>query len=168
MSRPPAGSIPPLTVEQAALADRRARCLDTVTPVLESHAAALGGVASIRDLRGAARQAGVAEPDWRAEKDMVRAAGFGRFATAGLLGDWESLLGAAHEACRRLGESLDTAAVSRAALAWCLAGRPAPSPFGELLRLAREITIDDVHTETPQRPCYRQTLDGWRTVLAAH
>lgn len=98
---------------------------------------------------------------------MVRAAGFGRFATSGLLGDWASMLGAAHEAGRRLGESPDLSAVSRAALAWCLAGRPEQPPFTELLRLAREITIDDVHTESPQRPYYRQTLDGWRVALTA-
>lgn len=165
MSRPLAGSIPPLTVEQAALADRRAHCLVATAQVLEARAAGHGGVTSIRDLGGAARQAGVAEPDWRAEKAMVRAAGFGRFATAGVLGDWQSMLDAAHEATRRLGLSLDASAVSRAALAWCLAGRPEHPQFGELLRLAREITIDDVHTETPQRPYYRQTVDGWRSVL---
>lgn len=98
---------------------------------------------------------------------MVRAAGFGRFATAGVLGDWQSMVDAAHEAGRRLAVPLDISAVSRAALAWCLAGRPEHPPFGELLRLAREITIDDVHTETPQRPYHRQTVDGWLAVLAA-
>lgn len=167
MSRPPAGSIPPLTVEHAALADRRAQCLVAAGAGADVQVATLGGVTSIRDLAGAARQAGVAEPDWRAEKAMVRAAGFGRFATAGILGDWQTMLGAAHEASRRLGEPLDVAAVSRMSLAWCLAGRPERQPFTELLRLAREIMTDDVHTESPQRPYYRQTMDGWRQVFAA-
>jgi hypothetical protein len=166
MSRPPAAPLPPLTVEQAALADRRAQCLLAATEVLVARATP-GGFVSVRDVGPAARQAGTPEPDWKAERTMVRAAGFGRFATAGVLGDWCSLLGAAHEAGRAVGEPVDAVAVSRCSLAWCLAGRPEHPWLTELLRLAREITIDDVHSETPQRPYYRRTLDGWREVLAA-
>lgn len=122
------------------------------------------GFVSVRDTRAAAKQAGVEEPDWRAERDMVRAAGFGRLRTGGLLGDWESMVNAADEASRWYGEPLDLVQVSRRSLAWCLAGRP-DGAIRELLDLSREVASLDVHIEKPDRPAYRQLLDGWSAVL---
>ncbi|HQY86910.1 MAG TPA: hypothetical protein PLT40_18535 [Ilumatobacteraceae bacterium] len=157
-----------LTSAQAALADTRASCLLAAGAVLDERTrATTGGVVSIRQLPAAAKQAGTAAPDWRAERDMVRAAGFGRLATSGVLGDWDCMVGAADEAARRLHETIDLRAVSRHALAWCLADRPDDHVMAAILRVSRDIMIDDVHTETPERPYYRRTLDHWASVLAA-
>ena len=63
-----------LTSAQAALADTRASCLQAAGAVLDERTrATTGGVVSIRQLPAAAKQAGTAAPDWRAERDMVRA-----------------------------------------------------------------------------------------------
>lgn len=156
-----------LTPEQAALADARARCAVETLRVLDARLAAspAGGFLSVRDLVRAARSADLPEPDWRAERAMVRAAGFGRWATARCLGEWASLVDIALQAARSLAEPLDLAAVSRAALAWCLTERPDDHPVAILADLAGRISGEDVHTETPARPYYRQTLDGWRALI---
>lgn len=161
-------ALPPLTPGQAALADARARCAVEVLRVLDdrTRASAAGGFTTVRDLGGAAKQAGLPAPDWRAERDMVRAAGFGRFATARVLGEWASMVDIALEAARWWGEPLDVAAVSRRSLAWQLARCPAGDPVHELHALTARIGAADLHHETVERPWYRQLLDGWRAVLA--
>jgi len=103
----------------------------------------------------------------KAERSAFRAAGLGRFATAGALGNWYDLIGAAAEASRSLGAPLDLARVTRTAMAWCLAGRPAHPHLPTLLDLAREILSDSAHTDTQERPFHRRTVDGWAAVLAA-
>lgn len=150
-----------LTDAQRELADRRAAC---VTATAAALGAAGTGFVSVRDTRHASRQAGVPEPDWRAERAMVRAAGFGRLRTAGLLGDWESMVSAADEASRWYHEPLDLIEVSRRSLTWCLADRP-DGPMVAVLTLSRDVVTDDVHIERPERPRYRQLLDRWRQVL---
>lgn len=156
-----------LTPEQAALADARARCAVEALRVLDARvgASAAGGFVTAGDLVTAVRAAGLPEHDWRAERAMMRAAGHGRWATARHLGEWACLVDRALEAARALGEPLDLAAVSRVSLRWCLAGRPKDHPVAVLSGIAGRITAEDVHTETPQRPYYRQTLDGWQALL---
>ena len=95
---------------------------------------------------------------------MVRAAGFGRVRTSGLLGDWESLVNAANEASRWYAEPLALIEVSRRSLAWCLAGQP-DGPTRRLLTISRDIVTVDVHDEQPERPAYRELLDGWHELL---
>lgn len=160
--------IPPLTPVQQALADARAQCAVEVLRVLDerTRTSAAGGFTTVRDLRGAARQANVAEPDWRAERDMVRAAGFGRLATARVLGEWASMVDVALEAARALGEPLDLRPVSRWSLAWQLAGCPDGHPLDALHDLTGRIAGADLHRESPERPYYRRLLDGWRAVLS--
>ncbi len=151
-----------LTAEQIALADRRAQC---AVAAADAQAARAGdGFVSIRGLNQAAKQVGTPEPDWRAERDMVRAAGFGRFKTGAVLGDWGSMVDAAYEAARFYKEPIDMIAVSRHSLAWCLAGRPVDHPLRAVMKDSRDITTDDVHRETT-RPSYRQVLDGWKRIL---
>ena len=150
-----------LTDAQRALADRRAECVTATAAALDATGT---GFVSLRDTRHAARQAGVPEPDWRAERAMVRAAGFGRLRSAGLLGDWEAMVGAADEASRWYHEPLDLIEVSRRSLAWCLADRP-DGPMRAVLTLSRDVVTDDVHVERPERPRYRQLLDSWQQVL---
>jgi len=159
-------TLAPLTAAQAALADRRAALHVQVLDALVARAPA-GAAVSLRDLSPSARQVGRPSPDMGAERAAFRAAGLGRFATSGALGDWYNLIGAAAEASRSLGAPLDLAAVTRTSMAWCLAGRPADSRLQELLDLAREILSDSAHTDTPQRPFHRRTVDGWAAVLAA-
>jgi hypothetical protein len=163
LASPAVDDLPMLTPAQMALADQRARCLAGAVAVL-ARRAPQGGFVSVRDTRAAARQAGTTEPQWQAERDMVRAAGFGRFKTAGLLGAWENLVSAADEAARWYGEPLDLETVSRRSLAWCLAGRPT-HPLAELMTLSRDVGTDDVHDERA-RPSYRRLLDGWAAELA--
>jgi len=148
----------PLTPAQQELADRRAQAVEAAAAELAGRS---DGFVSIRDARAAAKEAGVPEPDWRAERDMVRAAGFGRLRTGGLLGDWESMVNAADEASRWYRQPIDLVGVSRRSLAWCLAGRP-DGPLRDLLDVSREIVTLDVHDERADRPAYRQLLEGWR------
>ncbi len=150
-----------LTPAQQALADDRARAVAATVAEMAGHT---DGFVSLRDTVSAARRAGVPAPDWRAERDMVRAAGFGRFRTGGVLGDWASMVSAADEAGRWHREPVDLVQVARRSLAWCLAGRP-DGPRRALMRLSRSMTSDDVHNEAPDHPTYRQLLDGWREVL---
>lgn len=156
----------PLTADQAALADRRAALHLRVLDALVARAP-VGAAVSMRDLSPSARQVGLEAPDVSAERAAFRAAGLGRFATSGALGNWYNLVGAAAEASQSVGAPLDLAAVTRTAMAWCLAGRPAHPQLQELLDLAREIWSDSAHTDTPQRPFHRRTVDGWAAVLAA-
>lgn len=95
---------------------------------------------------------------------MVRDAGFGRFKTSGLLGDWETLVNGTHEAARWHRDRIDLVAVARVSLAFCLAGRPSDHPIAALLILSRDIVTDDVHLEQTA-PTYRRLLDGWRGIL---
>jgi hypothetical protein len=156
--------LPELTDVQRALAETRARC-----SVAAADAQALAqpdGFVSVRDTRWAAGQVGTAAPDYSSEKHMVRAAGFGRFKTGALLGEWELLVNATYESARFHREQIDVDAVSRLTLAWCLADRPSAHPVAALALLARDIASDDVHNEQ-LRPSYRRLLDGWRRVLGA-
>lgn len=156
----------PLAPHQAELADARARATIAVVDAAERDAAASGlsGFTVVRDVAGAARRLGVAAPDWRAERAMVRAAGVGRLATARVLGEWASLVDVALEAARWWQQPIDLAAVSRAALAWNLVGRPAHHPVHAAHELTARITASDLHQESPAQPYYRQLLDAWRAV----
>jgi hypothetical protein len=151
-----------LTDVQRTLADTRARCS---VAAADAHARAQpDGFVSVRDTRSSATQVGTPLPDYSSEKNMVRAAGFGRFKTGALLGEWELLVNATYEAARFHSEQIDVHAVSRWTLAWCLADRPSGHPIAALALLARDIATDDVHNEQ-LRPSYRQLLDGWRPLL---
>jgi hypothetical protein len=150
-----------LSPAQQELADRRAEATEAAAA---EQARRADGFVSIRDVRAAAKQVGTPEPDWKAERDMVRAAGFGRLRAGALLGDWEILVIAADEASRWYGEPVDLVEVSRRSLAWCLDGRP-DGPLRPLLDLSREVSMLDVHIEKPENPAYRQLLDGWTAQL---
>ncbi|MCU1360592.1 MAG: hypothetical protein JWN99_1881 [Ilumatobacteraceae bacterium] len=154
--------LPLLSDSQRALADARARC--TISAADEQARLQPDGFVSVRDTRATALRMGTAVPDHRAERSMLRAAGVGRFATTGALGEWESLVNAAYESARFHREPIDLDAVSQASLAWCLAGRPSVHPIAALATLSRDIATDDVHDEQV-RPSYRQLLDGWRALL---
>ena len=147
----------PLSPDQQALADRRA---EATAAVAAESTRRSDGFVSIRDVRASAKQVGTPEPDGKAERDMVRAAGHGRLKTGALLGEWETMVNAADEASRWYGEPIDLVEVSRRSLAWCLAGRP-DGPLAPLRDLSREISTLDVHIEKPENPAYRQLLDGW-------
>lgn len=152
----------PLTDAQQTLADQRARC--TVAAAEAESRANPTAFVSLRDVRATAKRAGTPAPEYAAERDMIRAAGVGRFKTAALLGEWELLVCATEEAARFHGEAIDLAAAARSSLAWCLADRPVGHPIAQQARLARDIGIDDVHNEQ-LRPSYRELLDGWARLL---
>ena len=153
----------PLTAAQQELADRRAEMVTATATALTRRS---DDFFSIRDARASARQAGVAATDWKAERDMVRAAGVGRMRTSSILGDWESMINAAEEAARWHGETVDLVEVSRRSLAWCIDGRP-DGPMREILEMSREVTALEIHDERPDRPTYRRLLDDWRQVIDA-
>jgi hypothetical protein len=152
---------PALTDAQRELADARARATVAVAAEL---ALSADGFVSIRDTNQVCKENGVPMTDWRVERDMVRAAGFGRIKTSGMLGDWEVLVAAANEASRWYDEPIDLVKVSRESLAWLLADRP-DGPMHHLRELSREIATLDSHIERPEKPTYRELLDAWRALL---
>jgi hypothetical protein len=150
-----------LTDAQRELADQRA---SAVVLAATEYSRRHDGFLSIRDTRQVAKEVGVSMTDWRVERDMVRAAGFGRLKTSAMLGDWEVLVAAPNEASRWYDEPIDLVEVSRRSLAWLLADRP-DGPMYPVRELSREIAMLDSHIERPEKPTYRELLDAWRDLL---
>ena len=154
-----------LSSSEQLLADRRAHCAIELGMTLQRGPEPADGFVSVRDLRSATARAGTAQPDWRAERSMVRSAGFGPFRASAILGDWDTMVNAAGEASRWYNEPIDVVGVSRWSLRYGLANRPKNHPMAPLLAFSREVISEDIHRERPEAPFYRQLLDGWTLIL---